>query len=209
MEKNLDIREPVQVQTHVLLCWRINCISAAGWLDKALEYNSYIDMFTAWLCGCLLLHLCWTRARVLSCMVVPSSLCPVDYSSPGSSVRGILRQECWSGLPFPPPGDLPDPGIELASLASPALAGGFFTPESPGKPLCCIITIQNARAWGLPCSGWDSVLPLQAVWVQSLVREQRSYMRGKKKKRRTPHPRKNSKMQGLKIALLNRVSRSI
>ena len=37
------------------------------------------------------------------------------------------RQECWSGLPCPPPGDLPNPGIEPASLLSPALAGGFFT----------------------------------------------------------------------------------
>ena len=37
------------------------------------------------------------------------------------------RQEYWSGLPFPLPGDLPDPGIEPESLASPALAGGFFT----------------------------------------------------------------------------------
>ena len=37
------------------------------------------------------------------------------------------RQEYWSGLPFPPPGDLPDPGIEPTSLASPALADGLFT----------------------------------------------------------------------------------
>ena len=37
------------------------------------------------------------------------------------------REEYWSGLLFPPPGDLPDPGIELVSLKSPALAGGFFT----------------------------------------------------------------------------------
>jgi len=36
-------------------------------------------------------------------------------------------QEHWSGLPFPTPGDLPDPGIELMTLASPALAGRFFT----------------------------------------------------------------------------------
>ena len=43
---------------------------------------------------------------------------------------GFPRQECWSGLPFPPPGDLPDPGIEPAS---PALAGGFFTTEPPGE----------------------------------------------------------------------------
>ena len=37
------------------------------------------------------------------------------------------RQEYWSGLPCPPSGDLPDPGIEPAFLMSPALAGGFFT----------------------------------------------------------------------------------
>ena len=40
---------------------------------------------------------------------------------------GFSRQEYWSGLPCPPPGDLPDPGIEPVSLLSPALAGGFFT----------------------------------------------------------------------------------
>ena len=40
---------------------------------------------------------------------------------------GFPRQEYWSGLPFPPPGDLPDPGIKPVSLVSPALAGGFFT----------------------------------------------------------------------------------
>ena len=45
---------------------------------------------------------------------------------------GFLRQENWSGLPFPSPGGLPNPGIEPAS---PALAGGFFTTEPPGKPL--------------------------------------------------------------------------
>ena len=39
----------------------------------------------------------------------------------------LSRQEYWNGLPCPPPGDLPDPGIEPPSLTSPALAGGFFT----------------------------------------------------------------------------------
>ena len=47
---------------------------------------------------------------------------------------GSSRQEYWSGLPCPPPGDLPDPGVELASLVSPALAGGFFTNAPLGKP---------------------------------------------------------------------------
>ena len=40
---------------------------------------------------------------------------------------GFARQEYWRGLPCPPPGDCPDPGIEPASLTSPALTGGFFT----------------------------------------------------------------------------------
>ena len=44
----------------------------------------------------------------------------------------LPRQEYWSGLSFPPPGDLPDPCIEPPS---PAQAGGFSTTESPGKPL--------------------------------------------------------------------------
>ena len=45
------------------------------------------------------------------------------------------RQEYWSGIPFPTPGDLPNPGIKLASLGSPALAGRFFITAPPGKPL--------------------------------------------------------------------------
>ena len=40
---------------------------------------------------------------------------------------GFSRQEHWGGLPFPTPGDLPDPGIKPPSLVSPALAGAFFT----------------------------------------------------------------------------------
>jgi len=45
----------------------------------------------------------------------------------------FLRQEYWNGLPFPTPGDLPDLGIEPASLASPALVDRFFTTIPPGK----------------------------------------------------------------------------
>ena len=44
---------------------------------------------------------------------------------------GFAKQEYWSGLPFPPSEDLPDPGLKPRS---PALAGRFFTTEPPGKP---------------------------------------------------------------------------
>ena len=52
---------------------------------------------------------------------------------------GFSRQAYWSGLPCPPPGDLPDPGIEYMSLTSPVLAGKFFTTgttwKTPGTSL--------------------------------------------------------------------------
>ena len=69
-------------------------------------------------CVCVLNLVClfatpWTVARQTPLFMEPS------------------RQEYWCGLPFPSPGDLPNPGIESVSLASPALAGGFFTAEPP------------------------------------------------------------------------------
>ena len=66
------------------------------------------------------------------------SLCLVQLSATPWTVAhqaplsmGFSRQDYWSGLPFPSPGDLPDPGIEPTS---PALAGGFLTTVPPGKP---------------------------------------------------------------------------
>ena len=56
------------------------------------------------------------------------TLChPTDCSPPGSSVHGSLQAKILSGLPCPPPGVLPNPGIEPTSFTSPALAGRFFT----------------------------------------------------------------------------------
>ena len=57
------------------------------------------------------------------------TLCdPMDCSPPGSSLSmGFSRQEYWSGLSFPPLGDLPNPGTEPMSLTFPALVDRFFT----------------------------------------------------------------------------------
>ena len=57
------------------------------------------------------------------------TLCdPMDCSPPGTSVPGILQaNKYWSELPFSPPGDLPDPGIEPCLLCLPVLASGLFT----------------------------------------------------------------------------------
>ena len=52
---------------------------------------------------------------------------PWTVAHQASLSMGFSKQEYWSGLPSPSPGNLPNPGIELASFSSPALAGGFFT----------------------------------------------------------------------------------
>ena len=52
----------------------------------------------------------------------------------------FARQEYWSGLSFRSPGDLPDPGSEPVT---PALAGGFFTTEPPGKPEACVEQVKK------------------------------------------------------------------
>ena len=73
-----------------------------------------------------------SHAYVLSCFshvwlfVTPWT---VAHQTPLS--MGFFRQEYWSGLPFPPPGDLPEPEIEPAPLTSPALAGRLFTTSTP------------------------------------------------------------------------------
>ena len=79
------------------------------------------------------------------------TLCdPMDCSLPGSSVHGILRQEYWNGLPFPSPGNLPDPGIKHAS---PALTGALPLSHT-GSPhisyltyfcLYCFIIVEATR----------------------------------------------------------------
>ena len=69
------------------------------------------------------------HACMLSHSVVSNSLRPHRLST------GLCREDYWSGLPCPPPGDLPDPGIEPVSPTPPALAGGFFTSKPPGTSL--------------------------------------------------------------------------
>ena len=66
--------------------------------------------------------------RVLSYVWLFTAPWTVAHQSP--LPMGFSRQEYWSGLPFPTPENLPDPGIELMSLASPALAGRFFTTKA-------------------------------------------------------------------------------
>ena len=75
-------------------------------------------------------------AYILSRSVVSDSATPWMVALQSLLSKLFSRQEYWSGLPFPSPGNLPDPGIESVF---PALAGGFFATEPCGKPCweCC------------------------------------------------------------------------
>ena len=112
----------------------------------------------------------WTEQSTLGYVYVFSvvQLCPtlwtfcdtMDCSPSDSLSMGFSRQEYWSGLPFPAPGDLPDPGIKPVILASPALAGGFFTAEPPGKPLWAEWLINHRNnAWS--SRGWNTEIRCQ------------------------------------------------
>ena len=65
---------------------------------------------------------------------------------------GCSRQEYWTGLPFPSPGNLPDPGIEPTSLMFPALAGGFFTTSTTWEAPAICKTKDLMRIIMLPCA---------------------------------------------------------
>ena len=67
------------------------------------------------------------------------------------------RPECWSGLPFPPPEDLPNPGTEPMSLVSLALAGRFFTTEPSGKFISAAIHTLKLSIW-LQYPMWEILL---------------------------------------------------
>ena len=71
-----------------------------------------------------------SRFSHIQLLVTPQT---VAYQAPLS--MGFFRQEYWSGVPFSLSGDLPDPGVKPMSLASPALAAGFFTTSATWEAL--------------------------------------------------------------------------
>ena len=96
--------------------------------------------------------LCWISTPRTTVLCAQSRLL---FATPWTAARqaplsiGFSRQDYWSGLPFPSPGDLSNPGITPLSPASPALAGRFSTTELPGKPqnckiinLCCVKSLS-------------------------------------------------------------------
>ena len=114
------------------------------------------------------LGLCFVLYHVCSilstCFVTPWTIaCQIPLS------MGFSRQEYWSGLPFPPPGDLPDPGVEPTS---PALIGRFFTTEQQGEALLLLeevsnyVTLCDPRACSPPGSSVHGIFQARILeWV--------------------------------------------
>ena len=102
--------------------------------------NAYGLQLVHFLLGVLCKHFKSVPFSLLCSFSIVSFVIPWTVTHQAALSMWFSRQEYWSGLPFPPPGDFSDPGIEPASLASSALAGGLFATEPPGKP-----TIQLSR----------------------------------------------------------------
>ena len=121
----------------------LNFVWQLKW-EKSLGENGYMYMYgqvpfcppesiTTLLIG-------YVHAKLLQpCATLHKSM-PVACLAPLS--MGFSRKKCWSGLPCAPPGDLPNPGIESASLTAPSLAGGFFTTSATPK-----YKIKSLKKW--------------------------------------------------------------
>ena len=115
---------------------------------------------------------------------------PWTEAHQASLSMGVSRQEYWSGLPFPPPGDLPNPGIQPVSLMSPALAGRFFTTSTTWYPLFSLLC---SFYWGSLVAQLVKNLPaMQETQVQSRV--------GKISWRREPTPESEWQADSLSLA---------
>ena len=109
-----------------------------SWLLQLLLQRSHTEkwfivtvvLFSVCVCVCVCVHACTVSPSVVSNSFATQQT--VAHQVPLS--MELPRQEYWSGLPSPTSGNRPDPGIEAMSLASPSLAGGFFTTVPPGKP---------------------------------------------------------------------------
>ena len=94
-------------------------------IQNKVTYSSTMWVFSYWV---VFVYACvFSQSRVRHFGI------PWPVASQAALSMGLPRQEDWSELPFPSPGDLPDPGIKLVFLMSLALAGRFTT-EPPGKP---------------------------------------------------------------------------
>ena len=128
------------------VCWKRKHCWAPGWcltdgsgtkrkaaIWRTALFVGRLEVFSSNLWGTICLWACLPACQVISVMSDSATLCSVACQA-ALSTR-FCRQEYWSGLPRPSPGDLPDPGIEPMPLISLALAGRFFTVSATWEAL--------------------------------------------------------------------------
>ena len=114
---------------------------------------------------------CYSHLHAQSLSRVWLSVTPWTVARQAPLSMGFSRQEYWSGLPYTPPGDLPDLGIELRTPPSPELAGRFFNTEPPRKPIHTWGHFKNTDRSSLVGEWIRSRLPMQGTWVRPLAQE--------------------------------------
>ena len=123
-------------------------ILSSLWCDS--EHYLYLACMTFWkttlsaFFSFYISVISWSRKHdvLQSC---PTLFARMDYSNQATLSMGFSRQEYWSGLPCPPPGHLPDPGIEPTSSASPALQADSLLLSHLGSPLTKKLGLRNFR----------------------------------------------------------------
>ena len=159
-----------------LYVWSTYYLSWITFIYRLLFF-SYFKKIVIYFMVALALHCCmWAfsgydehgavHAKSLSHVQLFATLWTVAFQAPLS--MGFSRQKHWSGLPCPPPGDLPNSGVKPASLISPVLAGGSFTTSVTWKASC---SSQASH-----CSGffWHGALAL-GHWPSVFVVHRHSY----------------------------------
>ena len=105
------------------------------------------------------MHTCIAVVQSLSYVWLFVTSWTVAHQVPLS--MGFSKQDYWNGLPFPSPGDLPDPGIEPASTP---LARVFFTTEPPGKPMY-VLRVHCKKQWVLPFNLVSKIENDKVSWI--------------------------------------------
>ena len=125
------MKEARQIKTtNIVYTWNLK--KWYNWIYiQNRKRSTYIEN-NLWLRVCMPSH--------FSCVQLFVTLWNIAHQA--SLFMGFSRWEHWTGLPHPPPGELPDPEIELTSLTSPALAGRFFTTSTTWE------VYQRGKGWG-------------------------------------------------------------
>ena len=137
-EKTSTLRTEKERFTQPKTEWdELNVVWQPGWKGAWGEMDTCICMPESLCCHLKLSQHCSLIGSVLVTQLCPAPCDPWTIAHQPPLFTEFSRQEYWSGLPFPSPGDLPDPGIEAGS---PALQANSLPSEPPGKP-----PIQNKK----------------------------------------------------------------